>query len=72
MGEAGYALYRVGFSKDTDSKHFLFVDGGMSDNIRPALYQAEYSCDIATRMGESKDKTLLCSRKKLRIRRYFD
>lgn len=56
VGEAGYALYRVGFSKDTDSKHFLFVDGGMSDNIRPALYQAEYSCDIATRMGEPKDK----------------
>lgn len=59
VGEAGYALYRVGFSKDTDSKHFLFVDGGMSDNIRPALYQAEYSCDIATRMGEPKDK-LFC------------
>ncbi|MCB6993487.1 diaminopimelate decarboxylase [bacterium 210820-DFI.6.37] len=57
VGEAGYALYTVGFSKDTDTKHFLFVDGGMSDNIRPALYQAEYSCDIATRMGEPKDKT---------------
>lgn len=57
VGEAGYSLYKVGFSKDTDSKHFLFVDGGMSDNIRPALYQAKYSCDIATRMGEAKDKT---------------
>lgn len=57
VGEAGYALYTVGYSKDTDTKHFLFVDGGMSDNIRPALYQAEYSCDIATRLGEAKDKT---------------
>lgn len=57
VGEAGYALYTVGFSKDTDTKHFLFVDGGMSDNIRPALYQAEYSCDIATRLGEPKDRT---------------
>lgn len=56
VGEAGYALYKVGFSKDTETKHFLFVDGGMSDNIRPALYQAEYSCDIATRLGEAKDK----------------
>lgn len=56
VGEAGYSLYEVGYSKDTDTKHFLFVDGGMSDNIRPALYQAEYSCDIATRMGEAKDK----------------
>lgn len=57
VGEAGCSLYKVGYSKDTDTKHFLFVDGGMSDNIRPALYQAEYSCDIATRMGEKKDKT---------------
>lgn len=57
VGEAGYSLYRVGFSKDTDTKHFLFVDGGMSDNIRPALYQAEYSCDIANRMDEPKDRT---------------
>ncbi|MBP3384473.1 MAG: diaminopimelate decarboxylase [Firmicutes bacterium] len=56
VGEAGYALYKVGYSKDTETKHFLFVDGGMSDNIRPALYQAEYSCDIATRLGEAKDK----------------
>lgn len=57
VGEAGYSLYTVGYSKDTDTKHFLFVDGGMSDNIRPALYQAEYSCDIANRLGEPKDKT---------------
>ena len=57
VGEAGYALYTVGFGKDTDTKHFLFVDGGMSDNIRPALYEAEYSCDIATRLGEKKDRT---------------
>lgn len=57
VGEAGYSLYRVGYSKDTDTKHFLFVDGGMSDNIRPALYQAEYSCDIANRLGEPKTKT---------------
>lgn len=56
VGEAGYAIYKVGFSKDTETKHFIFVDGGMSDNIRPALYQAEYSCDIATRLGEAKDK----------------
>lgn len=57
VGEAGYSLYTVGYSKDTDTKHFLFVDGGMSDNIRPALYQAEYSCDIANRLGEPKNKT---------------
>ncbi len=57
VGEAGYTLYTVGFSKDTGCKNFIFVDGGMSDNIRPVLYQAEYSCDIADRIGEPKDGT---------------
>lgn len=56
-GEAGFTLYKVGFLKDTDTKHYLFVDGGMSDNIRPALYQAEYECDIANRLNEPKNKT---------------
>ena len=56
-GEAGSTLYTVGFLKDTDTKHYLFVDGGMSDNIRPALYQAEYECDIVNRMDEPKNRT---------------
>ena len=30
----------------------------MSDNIRPALYQAKYNCDIANRMDEAKDDTV--------------
>lgn len=58
VGEAGYSLYTVGYSKDTVNKHYVFVDGGMSDNIRPALYQAEYSCDLANRMGEPKTETV--------------
>ncbi|MFR9254857.1 MAG: hypothetical protein ACLVJ6_04655 [Merdibacter sp.] len=32
----------------------MFVDGGMSDNIRPALYQAAYACDVANRMNDPK------------------
>lgn len=54
VAEAGYTLYRVGFQKQTANKHYIFVDGGMSDNIRPALYQAAYACDIANRMQEEK------------------
>lgn len=57
-GEAGYSLYTVGYSKDTVNKHYVFVDGGMSDNIRPALYQAEYSCDLANRLDEPKTETV--------------
>ena len=51
-------LYRVGYQKQTEHKKYIFVDGGMSDNIRPALYQAEYACDIANRMQEEKTETV--------------
>lgn len=54
-GEAGTCIYSVGYQKKTIHKEYLFVDGGMSDNIRPALYGAEYDCDIANRMGEEKN-----------------
>lgn len=40
--EAGYTLYTAGYTKQTPNKLYAFVDGGMSDNIRPALYQAKY------------------------------
>ncbi|GAT17766.1 diaminopimelate decarboxylase [Secundilactobacillus silagei] len=42
-GPAGYNLYTVGSRKDVPGlTSYLTVDGGMGDNIRPALYQAEY------------------------------
>lgn len=56
VGEAGFALYTVGYQKETAHKSYLFVDGGMSDNIRPALYQAEYECDLANKMDALKIK----------------
>lgn len=54
IAEAGSTLYRVGYQKQTENKKYIFVDGGMSDNIRPALYQAAYACDLANRMDEEK------------------
>ena len=54
VAEAGSTLYRVGFTKQTANKKYVFVDGGMSDNIRPALYQAAYACDLANRINEEK------------------
>lgn len=58
VAEAGSTLYRVGYQKTTENKKYIFVDGGMSDNIRPALYQADYNCDIANRMDEEKVETV--------------
>lgn len=56
VAEAGSSLYRVGFLKDTQSKKYLFVDGGMADNIRPALYQAKYNADLANKMNVEKSE----------------
>jgi diaminopimelate decarboxylase len=56
VAEAGCTLYRVGFLKDTPNKSYLFVDGGMTDNIRPALYGAKYECDLANKMDLKKVK----------------
>lgn len=58
VGPSGLALYRVGTIKPVDvggglSRRYISVDGGMSDNIRPALYAAEYSATLASRSSEA-------------------
>lgn len=55
VAEAGSTIYTVGFMKQTPNKKYVFVDGGMADNIRPALYQAKYNADIANKMDAPKD-----------------
>ncbi len=58
VGNAGVTLYTVGAIKDIPGvKTYLFVDGGMSDNIRPMLYQAEYTYDIATKATQPGTKS---------------
>ena len=48
VGPAGYTLYTVGSRKDIPGlKPYVSVDGGMGDNIRPALYQAKYETVFA-------------------------
>ncbi|MFA5542892.1 MAG: diaminopimelate decarboxylase [Bacilli bacterium] len=56
VGDAGFTVYKVGGTKLTyGGKKYVFVDGGMTDNIRPALYKAKYSAKIANKynVGES-------------------
>lgn len=51
-GQAGVALYTVGAVKEIPGvRRYVAVDGGMADNIRPALYGAEYTAAIVTRPG---------------------
>ncbi|PXY82447.1 diaminopimelate decarboxylase [Lactobacillus melliventris] len=48
VGEAGYNLYTIGARKEVPGLlPYVAVDGGMGDNIRPALYQAEYEAVLA-------------------------
>ena len=50
IGPSGVAIYRVGAIKDIPGvRKFVSVDGGMGDNIRPALYQAEYEVLVANK-----------------------
>ncbi len=49
-GPSGITLYRVGTVKDVEGiRTYVSVDGGMSDNIRTALYGSEYTCVLASR-----------------------
>ena len=53
VGRAGLTLYRVGVVKQaTETTTFVAVDGGMSDNPRPQLYDARYEALLANRAGE--------------------
>ncbi len=53
VGEAGTTIYSLGARKEIpDVRTYLSVDGGMTDNIRPALYQAEYSALLANRAND--------------------
>ncbi|WP_425583291.1 diaminopimelate decarboxylase [Streptomyces luteosporeus] len=48
-GPAGVALYRVVAVKHTGARTFVAVDGGMSDNPRPALYGVRYTVRLVGR-----------------------
>jgi len=56
VGTAGVTIYEVGTTKDVTVesgavRRYVSVDGGMSDNARPALYGAQFSARLASRVG---------------------
>ncbi len=58
VGPAMFTLYEVGTTKEVvlesgATRNYISVDGGMSDNIRPSLYGAEYTAVIANRVSTS-------------------
>jgi diaminopimelate decarboxylase len=58
-GEAGVTLYTVGSVKDIPGiRKYVAVDGGMTDNPRPALYQAKYEAALANKMNLPAEETV--------------
>jgi diaminopimelate decarboxylase len=54
IGPSTVTLYEVGTIKNVDGiRTYVSVDGGMSDNIRTALYDAEYTCVLASRSSDA-------------------
>ncbi len=50
ISTAGVTLYTLGSSKQVPhGKKYFAIDGGMADNVRPSMYQAEYSAQIANK-----------------------
>jgi diaminopimelate decarboxylase len=62
VGQSGITLYTVGTIKDvqvTDGEEpavrkYVSVDGGMSDNLRPSLYEADYQARLVSRESSAK------------------
>lgn len=54
IARAGVAIYRVGSVKEIPQvRTYIALDGGMGDNVRPALYGAQYSAFLANRFNEN-------------------
>ncbi|MGI2295755.1 diaminopimelate decarboxylase [Paenibacillus sp. GXUN7292] len=59
VGDAGTTLYTVGSTKDIPGvRKYVAVDGGMTDNPRPALYQSKYHAILANRATDSNEETV--------------
>jgi diaminopimelate decarboxylase len=64
VGEAGTTLYTVGPIKTVPipeapgERVYVAIDGGMSDNPRPQLYESVYECMVANKAGEIADKVV--------------
>lgn len=59
VAEAGITLYTVGNIKNIEGvRKYVAVDGGMTDNIRPALYDAQYEAVLAARANDAPSETV--------------
>ena len=59
IGTSGVTIYTVGSSKQVpEGKKYVAVDGGMADNIRVSMYQAEYHAMVANKANDITEETV--------------
>ncbi|GAA0135627.1 diaminopimelate decarboxylase [Paenibacillus sp. YSY-4.3] len=59
IGDAGTTLYSIGSTKDIPGvRKYVAVDGGMTDNPRPALYDSKYEAMLANRGKDDNEETV--------------
>lgn len=59
IGDAGTTLYTIGTVKDIPNvRKYVAVDGGMTDNPRPALYDAKYEAMLANRANDAAEESV--------------
>ena len=64
VSTSGITLYTLGSSKQVpNGKKYVAINGGMSDNPRPSMYQAEYSAQLANKpLDENLEKVTIAGR----------
>ena len=64
ISPAGVTLYTVGSTKQVpNGRKYVAVDGGMADNPRPSMYQAQYTAEVANKPGcENTEKVTIAGR----------
>lgn len=59
VANAGLTLYTIGSIKEIPGvRKYVSVNGGMTDNIRPALYNAKYECILANKIEDVSEETV--------------
>lgn len=59
IAQAGTALYTTGSTKDIPGlRKYVSVDGGMGDNIRPALYDSKYEAIVANKLDRPETESV--------------
>ena len=63
ISTSGITLYTVGSSKQVpNGRKYVAIDGGMADNPRPSMYQAQYCAEIVNKCSEEKEVVTIAGR----------